>query len=190
MPGFLLAMTLVTDAILLVIAYRALRLTDRIRTRFARLQASIVVLLCVSGVVASVQDIGFQATELGWLSESVGRQFVTNVQAGLVVAGLAVLVPILAVLRRLTTEFAQSEALAEALVGRLPTGVSVESAGLTPREVEVVATIGAGSVSDKEIADQLTISPATAATHVRNIMRKTDIKRRSDLALLALQLEE
>jgi DNA-binding CsgD family transcriptional regulator len=190
MAGFLLAMTIVTDIVLIVIAVRSLQLLGRIRTQFARLQATMVVLLCAAAVIASVQDIGFQATQLGWLSESVGRQFITNVQAALVVGGLLVLAPVLYILRRLTAEFATSEAVADALVNRLPAGLTLESAGLTPREIEVVATIGSGAVADREIAEALTISASTAGTHVRNIMRKTEIKRRSDLALLALELDE
>ncbi|MDH3754707.1 MAG: LuxR C-terminal-related transcriptional regulator [Acidimicrobiia bacterium] len=190
MPGFLLAMTLVTDAILVMIAVRSLKLMNRIRTRFARLQATMVALLCAAGVVASVQDIGFQATELGWISESVGRHFVGRVQAALVVGGLAVLAPVMWILRKLTAEFAVHEALADSLVNRLPAGLTAESAGLTPREIEVVSAIGDGSVSDREIAEKLTVSPATAATHVRNIMRKTGIKRRGDLALLALEIHD
>ena len=190
MAGFLLVMTLVTDAIVIGTAVQSFKLRQRIRTRFAHLQASIVILLCAASVVASIQDIGFQATELGWLSESVGKEFVGRIQAILVVGGLFVLAPVLVILRRLTAEFARAEALTDSLVDRLPPGVSIESAGLTQREIEVVAAIGAGRVSDREIADHLTISPATAATHVRNIMRKTGIKRRGDLALLALELDE
>jgi len=190
MPAFLLSMTIVTDIIVVLIAVQALRLTRRISTRFARQQATIVVLLCSASVVASVQDIGFQATELGWLSESVGRQFVGSIQAVLVVGGLAVLVPVLAILWRLTTEFAKTEAVTDMLVDRLPPGVTIESAGLTQRETEVVACIGRGLVSDRELADDLVVSPSTAATHVRNIMRKTGIRRRGDLALLALELTD
>jgi DNA-binding CsgD family transcriptional regulator len=141
-------------------------------------------------VVASVQDIGFQMTRLGWLSESVGVRFVTSIQALLVIGGFFFLVPVLLILRLLTKEFARVEALSDVLVNRLPPGVTIESAGLTRREIEVVGMVGAGYVSDREIAEQLTVSASTAATHVRNIMRKTGIRRRDDLALLALELSD
>ena len=190
MAGFLLTLTIVTDIVLIAIAVQSVRLMERIRTRFARLQASMVILLCVTGVIASVQDIGTQATELGWLDEDTGIEFITRIQAVLVVGGLTVLVPVLFILRQLTVEFARSEALTDTLVDRLPVGVSLETAGLTRRETEVVAAVGAGRLSDREIADNLVIAPSTAATHVRNIMKKTGIKRRSDLALLALELDE
>ncbi|MGI9612491.1 MAG: response regulator transcription factor [Acidimicrobiales bacterium] len=190
MPGFLIIMTLLTDVLLVVIAVQSLRLMQRIRTRFASLQASIVVLLCLAGVLSSIQDIGFQAKQLGWVSESIGNKFVGVIQAFLIVGGLLILVPVLALLRKLTVEFARAERLNDTLIERLPAGVTIESARLTPREVEVVASVGAGRISDSEIADALIISPSTAATHIRNIMRKTGIKRRADMALLALELED
>jgi len=186
MPGFLLAMTLLTDVLLMVVAVQAFRMARRIETRFARLQAAMVILLCAGGVVASLQDIGVQATRLGWLSEEVGSWFVGRIHATLVVGGLFVLVPVLVILRKLTIEFAQAESVTEALVNRLPDGLTMESAGLTPREIEVVTSIADGKVSDQQLADHLFISASTAATHVRNIMRKTDIKRRTDLTLLAV----
>ena len=183
-------MTIITDVILIGVGVQAFRMGQRIRTRFARLQSTIVVLLCTAGVISSIQDIGFQMTQLGWLSESVGKQFVGRIQAALVVGGLIVIAPVLIILRKLTAEFAQSESLTDALVNRLPAGLSVETAGLTPREREVVATIGEGNVSDSAIATTLFVSTSTAATHVRNIMKKTGIKRRGDLALLALELDD
>lgn len=186
MPGFLLVMTLVTDVLLVVIAVQVFRMARRIETRFARLQAAMVILLCAAGLVASLQDIGVQATRLGWLSDEVGRWFVGRIHATLVVGGLFVLVPVLVILRRLTVEFAQLESVTDALVNRLPDGVTMESAGLTPREIEVVTAIAEGKLSDQQLADHLFISASTAATHVRNIMRKTEIKRRSDLTLLAV----
>ena len=59
------------------------------------------------------------------------------------VGGLLVLVPVLWILRKLTAEFATSEAVTQKLVNRLPRGVTVESAGLTPREMEVVDAVAA-----------------------------------------------
>ena len=186
MPGFLLAMTIVTDVLLASVAIQAFRMSRRIETRFARLQATMVILLCAGGIVASLQDVGVQATRLGWLSEEVGSWFVGRIHALLVVGGLFVLVPVLVILRKLTIEFAQAESVTDALVNRLPDGVTMESAGLTPREIEVVTAIADGKVSDQQLADHLFISTSTAATHVRNIMRKTEVKRRSDLTLLAV----
>lgn len=188
-PGFLLLATVITQVLLVVVAYSAYRLAKIIRTRFARQQALIVVLLCLVGLVASLQDLGIHAIRLGLLPLDTGGRLVLAIQVLLVLARLALVVPILAMLRQLTAEFARTEGVADSFVGRLPQGVTAQTAGLTKREIEVVRLIGSGRLSDREIADELIISSATAATHVRNIMRKTGIKRRADLALLVLQPE-
>jgi predicted ATPase/DNA-binding CsgD family transcriptional regulator len=52
---------------------------------------------------------------------------------------------------------------------------------LTPREHEVVALIARGR-SNKAIADELYISPATAARHVANILAKLSFTSRSQIA--------
>jgi DNA-binding CsgD family transcriptional regulator len=49
---------------------------------------------------------------------------------------------------------------------------------LTPREREVLNLIVQG-LSDKEIADQLYISPRTAMTHVSNILAKLGVNKRT-----------
>lgn len=59
--------------------------------------------------------------------------------------------------------------------------------GLSSREQEVLAVIVAGKVSDQDIAEALYISPATAATHVRNILRKAGLHDRRQLVLIGLQ---
>ena len=63
---------------------------------------------------------------------------------------------------------------------------SLESFDLTAREREVVQVICDGQHSDAAIAAVLVISPHTAGTHVRNILRKTGLKSRRDLMLLGL----
>ena len=52
---------------------------------------------------------------------------------------------------------------------------------LTPREREVVALIARGC-SNKTIAEELVISPATAARHVANILAKLGFTSRTQVA--------
>ena len=52
---------------------------------------------------------------------------------------------------------------------------------LTPREHEIVLLIAQG-LSNKEIADELVISPATAARHVANILAKLGFTKRAQVA--------
>jgi predicted ATPase/DNA-binding CsgD family transcriptional regulator/Tfp pilus assembly protein PilF len=61
--------------------------------------------------------------------------------------------------------------------GQLTRGASP----LTRREYEIVLLIGRG-LSNKEIADELVISPATAARHVANILAKLGFSSRTQVA--------
>ena len=55
---------------------------------------------------------------------------------------------------------------------------------LTPREREVAALVAGGS-SNKAIAEELVISPATAARHVANILAKLGFSSRAQIAAWA-----
>ena len=57
---------------------------------------------------------------------------------------------------------------------------------LSQREVEVLRLLAAGK-SNREIADILCISLNTVATHVRNILAKTDTANRTEAAAYALR---
>jgi predicted ATPase/DNA-binding CsgD family transcriptional regulator len=59
---------------------------------------------------------------------------------------------------------------------------------LTPREHEIVLLIMQG-LSNKEIADELVISPATAARHVANILAKLGFTSRTQVASWATRYE-
>ncbi|WIY06022.1 response regulator transcription factor [Amycolatopsis mongoliensis] len=57
---------------------------------------------------------------------------------------------------------------------------------LTDREREVLSLVAAG-LSNDEIARELTLSPATAKTHVSRIMTKTGMHDRAQLVVLAYE---
>ena len=57
---------------------------------------------------------------------------------------------------------------------------------LTDRELEVLTMVARG-LSNGEIAEQLTISPATAKTHVAHLLTKLDARDRIQLVILAYQ---
>jgi DNA-binding CsgD family transcriptional regulator len=83
------------------------------------------------------------------------------------------------------------EAVGVALATRAPDGPAAAGVpelsplpGLTPRESEIVALIVRG-YSNKGIADDLVISPATAARHVANILAKLGFTSRAQIAAWA-----
>ncbi|WP_300608939.1 response regulator transcription factor, partial [Trebonia sp.] len=55
------------------------------------------------------------------------------------------------------------------------------TAPLTPREMEIAALVAEGR-SNKAIAGELVISPATVARHVANIMAKLGFRSRAQIA--------
>ena len=59
-------------------------------------------------------------------------------------------------------------------------------AGLTPREIEVLALIARGA-STRQVAHHLAISPKTAETHIERIYTKTGATTRSTATLFAMQ---
>jgi DNA-binding NarL/FixJ family response regulator len=93
-------------------------------------------------------------------------------------AGDALLSP--SVTRRLIVEFASRPAGPD--VGR--NAARLEP--LTAREREVTALVGAG-LSNDEIARRLTVSPATAKTHVSRAMVKLGARDRAQLVVLAYE---
>ncbi|MGO9312200.1 MAG: LuxR C-terminal-related transcriptional regulator [Syntrophobacteraceae bacterium] len=57
---------------------------------------------------------------------------------------------------------------------------------LTEREIQILKFVAAG-LSNKAIADKLTISEKTVRTHVSNILSKLDLRNRTQAALYAIQ---
>jgi DNA-binding NarL/FixJ family response regulator len=92
-----------------------------------------------------------------------------------VAGGEALLSP--SVTRRLIAEFASHTPT------RAPTP---ELERLTDREREIMALVAAG-LSNREISDQLVISPATTKTHVNRAMTKLHARDRAQLVVFAYQ---
>ena len=92
-----------------------------------------------------------------------------------IAAGDALLAP--KITRRLIAEFTAR---------RDPQAPSPELSDLTERERDVLVLVARG-LSNAEIAGHLVISPLTAKSHVRNILRKVDCHDRAALVALAYE---
>jgi DNA-binding NarL/FixJ family response regulator len=92
-----------------------------------------------------------------------------------IAAGEALLAP--SITRRLIAEFASR---------RDPQQPSPRLAELTDRERHILLLIARGR-SNAEIAGELVISPLTAKSHIRNILRKLDCHDRAGLVALAYE---
>jgi DNA-binding NarL/FixJ family response regulator len=108
-----------------------------------------------------------------------------------VAAGDALLAP--SVTRRLIGEFART-APGGSGAGPPPAQAGGQDStaharlqrALTERELEVLAMVARG-LSNAEIAEELTISPATAKTHVAHLLTKLDARDRIQLVIIAYQ---
>lgn len=72
-----------------------------------------------------------------------------------------------------------------ALQEREPTSVQKRRDILTPRERDCLVLSGRGQ-SEKEVAQQLSISPNTVRVHIENIKRKLGASNKSHALILAL----
>jgi DNA-binding CsgD family transcriptional regulator len=66
-----------------------------------------------------------------------------------------------------------------------PVPAWLQCRGVTPRETEVLALLGAGLTSTRELASELVISPRTVEKHVEALCRKLDVRARGQLVALA-----
>jgi len=92
-----------------------------------------------------------------------------------IAAGDALISP--RITRRLIAEFAAR---------RDPRTPPAALAELTERQRDILTLVARG-LSNEEIAGRLVISPFTAKTHVRNVLRKLDCRDRAGLVALAYE---
>ena len=128
------------------------------------------------------------------LKDTLPAELLTAIRV--VAAGDALLAP--SVTRRLIGEFARTTPApgASEVSDLLDPAVKTAAGGrctidllarvLTEREREVLTMVARG-LSNAEIAEELTISPATAKTHVAHLLTKLDSRDRIQLVIIAYQ---
>jgi len=169
-------------AVLLVLRVRAASTypTSRLRTLGWLGALAIGVFLLVA-----TQRLGIHLSLAGLLPEDVVEYLVSLGQLVLSLVAMVTIAASVYVIRRLGREVSRADRMVRILSNRIPEGMFVSNLGLTARELEVLEWMSEGKIADTEIAAVMSISPATAGTHVRNIQRKAGIGSRPDLVLLA-----
>jgi DNA-binding CsgD family transcriptional regulator len=115
-----------------------------------------------------------------WETRPKSGLFLTGQLLSVAIAAIGILV-VLWLVKRVLRSLSKSERIARILITSPLVDTRTSDLGLTAREVEVVEVMVEGNLSDQEIADALHITPLTAATHVRNILRKAELHNRRDL---------
>jgi DNA-binding CsgD family transcriptional regulator len=118
-----------------------------------------------------------------WQSAPPGGFFLAGQLFSVSVAAAGILV-VLWLVKRVLRSIGTSEKLARAMVQSPLHEERVSELALTARELQVMKAMAEGSISDRQIGNLLGIAPNTAATHVRNILRKAGVHDRRDLLLL------
>lgn len=167
-------------------AWRLYRGDRSIRVRVI---AGSLVLVSASFMLGAVTRLTVVAVQMSWLNASIERFILSEWH--LVQSLAATLLGLVAVftIRRHGTALRSVDRIAGAVGDRLLDGATLAELGLTRRELDVLEAIANGYVSDTDIGAHLFISPATAGTHVKNILRKTGLRSRRELMLLVVSSE-
>jgi DNA-binding CsgD family transcriptional regulator len=159
--------------------YRSSEQSPRIR-----LLSDMLVLVAVAFVLGAVTRLVSVAVRFGWLDGRVSDFVVSewHLVQSLGATGLGIFG--FFYVRRHARSLRTADRIASVVSERLLQGSTLTGFGFTSREVEVLRAIAEGHVSDADIAAILFNAPATAATHVRNILKKTGMRSRRELALM------
>jgi DNA-binding CsgD family transcriptional regulator len=177
---------IVVNALLFAaLGVRAFVLGRRAESPYLRALSWVVTAACAAFVLGALQRLAVQAVTAGWLPDTELSEVTSSWQLLQSLVALGVAIAGFGALSRSWGALGLSEQIASTLAGRLP-DIDLEECDLTAREREVVEVIQKGVLSDKEIGEALYIAPATAATHVKRILRKTGLTSRRDLLLLAI----
>lgn len=170
-------------ALFAVLGLRALRMRLSTVSPYLRSLAWLAAGASAAFVLGAAQRLAIQAMAAGWIDDIGISDLASEWQLLQSVVTLGIGVAAFQVFSRIWGPIRMGEQLVSTFGPRLP-DLDVSKCGLTARELEVVEVIAGGLMSDREIADRLYISPATAATHVKRILRKSGLSSRRDLLLL------
>lgn len=180
-----LALVAVNSQAFLVLGVLSIRRRQRETYTWVRRLWTIIALGCGAVVVGSLQRLALQAVAVGWLPDSVGEAVTGDVQLIQSLVVLILVVMAFVTLKGLADAMDASDRLTDSLLERVR-HVDPEKLHLTGRESEVLGLIGEGVTTDSDLAAGLHISPSTVQSHVKSLLRKTGLNRRTDLVAVAV----
>lgn len=169
----------------LVLAVRAWRreLSPRVRPLWL-----VLILVMSALILGGIHRLALQASRFGWPAWMDQDLLLAEWQVGQSLVVGALIVFAFRTIRRTTAAMQRMERITGFLLDRVAT-VDLDVAGLTPREREVLAEIGAGRLTDGELAASLHVAESTVQSHVKSLLRKTGLRRRLHLIGVALLVE-
>lgn len=180
-----LALVIVNSLAFLALLILSIRLRRREKYVWIRRLWTIVALACGALVLGSLQRVAIQGASVGWLPESAADSVTTDLQLSQSLIVLTLLTGAFVTLKRLADSMAASERLSASLLDRVR-HVDPRTLHLTNRENDVLALIGQGVTADADLAAELHISASTVQSHVKSLLRKTQLNSRMDLVAVAI----
>lgn len=172
------------DLVLLDLNLPGLGGVETCRELKAKLPDLRVVILTMSNDLNSIFD-AVRAGACGYLLKDIASDQLLDSIDQIYHEG-GILEPFLA--RRLLAEFSANKLPGSAPGARTATEEALPNANLSPREVEILQQVVAGR-SNKEIANELSISKYTVGNHINNIFRKLGVNDRTQAAVAALKMK-
>jgi DNA-binding CsgD family transcriptional regulator len=182
-----LLLSIAKTALYLVILLLALQGWRREPTGRTRPLWLVLVLAMLAQVVGGLYRVAVNATRAGWL-DHFSEDLLNEWQVGQsILTGIITLFAYVTI-RKVTTSMRSVERIAGTMFDRVR-GVELDPNKLTARERHVLSEIGAGRLTDAELADRLHIAESTVQSHVKSLRSKFQVRRRTDLAAIAHLLE-
>jgi DNA-binding CsgD family transcriptional regulator len=183
--GWLLVGWVFVNGVLFALLFGyAWRLRRRWQSASVGYVATALVLVAGTLLVSSIQRLGIHAARAEMVPSEWEDFFLSGFQIVLSLVGTATGAYAVTRLRAALQRIEEAERMVSVLTEGALLDVRVSDWGLTARELQVLETIVAGRTSDEQIAETLFIAASTAATHVRNILRKARLSNRMDLMLV------
>lgn len=187
MDYFRLALVAGNSLAFLALLTLSIRIGTREKYVWVRRLWVILALACGALVLGSLQRLVLQSVSVGWLPDSAAEAATGDLQLIQSLVVVMLIVGAFVTLKKLADSMDASERLTGSLLDRVR-HVDPKSLHLTNREREVLALIGDGATSDSELSAELHISASTVQSHIKSLLKKTDLKRRTDLIAVAILL--
>jgi DNA-binding CsgD family transcriptional regulator len=187
----MIATLIVVSAVLFAgLGFWVLREGLRDRSPRLRTMAWIVVVVCTAFLLGSLHRLALLVHRHGYMRDELGELLLADLLLTKSILSFTLAITGIVLIRRLVRDVRRLDRVVSVLTERTLLDVSVSELGLTPRELQVLEIIATGTLSDDEIARELYVSPSTAKTHVRNILRKAGVHSRRELVLFGLDRRE